>query len=293
VGDSYGAAINQQPSQQEGQSEPLMHSVPSISSGTCKQRHEGLLCGCMSMKCVTFISVFVALASVCGMIAAFEASKGESSSRCSGSSVPLPPQSIAYRVPLVMQTTDFWCGAASTASVLAAFAIPNVTQAELASEMTTSPGWGTDWSRIVNATVSRGLDVRVGQNMSVMDVQRELVERQALVIIDYVAWCGPPWSCESQYANDTVDGHYSVVIGFNASGMLLMDPYMLFGSGRESYGFVGYEGWSSRWHDIDSQWQNRVVRLGISVSRRSAHVDALSIPQVMAWPDERDVQYTR
>lgn len=267
--------------------------LPSSSSGLLEDERSH-----HRMLRITVTAVIVAVAACCGTVASLVMCHAPSAGGGgSGAASVLLPESIAYRVPLVMQTTDYWCGAASAASVLAAFGIVNVTQETLAAEMHTSPGWGSDWSRIVNATVSRGLDVRVGQNMTIRDIQHHLVHHRALVIVDYMAWCGPPWGCESKYATDTVDGHYSVVVGYNQSGMLLMDPYMLFGSGRVSYGFVNFDGWDARWHDTDSQYQNLVVRLGIAVFRSrsnptSSSGSALLEPDVMQWPEAADIQYT-
>lgn len=237
---------------------------------------------------VAIVSCIVAIGcSVAAAVSQHKLSQCQQQQQQSGWLPTSSSPSLAIRVPLVMQVNDYFCGAASAAAVLRGFGWLNVTQEILANEMGTNDIYGTEWSRIVNATVSRGFSVSVTQAMTRDDIQRALFQRHAPTIIDYQAWENQAGTYYNSYSAQWEDGHFSVVVGMNATGFLLMDPYMYIGTNNMSttYGFLSYEDLAQRWHDI-SEGVTIVRNLGITISSSTQQ-----LPE-MQWPSDNDVLYT-
>lgn len=68
------------------------------------------------------------------------------------------------------------------------------------------------------------------------------------VIVDFQAWPDTPHYAPPPggWANDTDDGHYNVVIGFDDERLFFMDPSTL-----GHYTYIPKEEFLVRWHDTD------------------------------------------
>lgn len=188
------------------------------------------------------------------------------------------PATFHVELPLNFQTTDFTCGASSTQSVLQGFGF-NVTEMSMAAEMGTNSVDGTLWSQIVNATVARGLRVTTSLHMTLDEIYSFIYSMKGCVVVAYQAYKfsnnpAPSW------AADWIDGHYSVIAGWNASGLLLMDP-----SQDEGYwGYIPTVEFEQRWHDIDGCC-TPIQQLGLLIWSPQG-----VLPSSTSWP--KNVRYT-
>lgn len=212
-------------------------------------------------KTVAVITALIALGMAIALaVVASSNNKNNSSSSPSNSnngstSVVLPSQFVIGRVNITTQTTSWTCGAATMCSVLQGYGF-DVTESSMAAEMGSNDVVGTYYTSMMNATLRRGLTVHASTLSSVQSVKKWLATTAGVVIVVYQAWYDVPgctWTsppCNltcSQLENGWEDGHYSAIIGWNATGFLLMDPSQTAGY----YGFMSYENFMCRWHDYD------------------------------------------
>ena len=154
------------------------------------------------------------------------------------SDAPLPSELYAW-IPMYHQTTDYTCGPSSTRSFLLEYGI-DVPEMTLAYAMGTNSDIGTNWSDVSSVIVSYGFETQAMYNMTIDDLKANLNQGR-LTIVGYQAWRDPG----TNYATDWNDGHYSVFIGWNATGIFLMDPWQTNGY----YGFIPtVDNFPERWH---------------------------------------------
>lgn len=192
----------------------------------------------------------------------------------------LPPLPSVFRVemPLTVQTTSYTCGPGSLTSVLQGYGFADVTEMSLAAEMNTNDVDGTLWSQMVNASVSRLLCVTSSNNLTISEVYRHIFSTKGCVIVAYQAYKFP--DNNATWTNDWIDGHYSVIVGWNETGVLLMDPSQDPGM----WGYIPTEEFLSRWHDIDGCC-SPVVNFGMLISSPTK-----TLPATPSWPE--NVNYT-
>jgi predicted double-glycine peptidase len=214
---------------------------------------------------------------------------------------PLLPSSFALlNIPIVRQATDYTCGVASLSSVLDAFGFTNVSEAELAVECASNNVFGTEYARIVNASANRNLTVTVGNGWTTNDLKQFIFQNVAPVIVVYQAWIQQPgcdWSEKSctwtkqQWMSNYNDGHYSVIIGWNETHLLLMDPSQdpdpTAQINSVPYGVILNEQFDWRWHDTDG-YATYLQHLGIGFSSSSRKLQG----STTWWPDKYHVAYT-
>lgn len=174
-------------------------------------------------------------------------------------------QNLFMALPLVKQTTDYTCGAASLAAVLQGFGF-NVTEKQLEIEMNVSHVDGTPFEEIVRASRRRGLLVSVVQ-WTDFNWMHAVLLRGGVVIVPYQAWLDDDdddapidWPIRWR------DGHYSVVLGMDTDNVYLMDP----SQNKGHYGYIPKQEFVLRWHDVDGSDDTgkTLMRMGISIERR-------------------------
>ena len=179
---------------------------------------------------------------------------------------------VFFRVPIHMQETDYTCGPSSLLSVLyACNIVSNATlvESDVAAAVGTTSAWGTNWTSLVHysASINNGSNISVGVqfHLSPTDV-RTLIRGNSVVIIGYQAWKDP----NEFYPLTWDDGHYSVVIGYNATGLVLMDPWQNRGYNTtvDAYGYMTDEMLLRRWHFNNGGAYNGLPLYGLGLSLR-------------------------
>jgi hypothetical protein len=152
------------------------------------------------------------------------------------------PDQYYYPLPFYQQQTDYTCGPSSAKSILLAYGL-NISEDQLCEEMSCTPEDGTPWIGVASGLVQNGFAVEARYNSSILQMKVDLYQNRRWTIVDYQAW---------KYANDTtpwavdwLDGHYSVFIGWNSTGIFLMDP----SQDAVFYGYIPTAEFNARWHD--------------------------------------------
>lgn len=174
--------------------------------------------------------------------------EGQTSGCGGGTSDPFPSE-LYFLIPLHHQELDYTCGPSSALSVLEAYGFSEH-EAALANLMGTNSANGTSWRNIAAVFVSKGFSVFSSQYRTLDDVKAALVQGH-VTIIGYEAWSGVNTTTNSSF--DWEDSHYSVIIGYNQTGILLMDPWQTVGY----YGFIEFQTFLTRWHFVvENRWYN-------------------------------------
>lgn len=143
-------------------------------------------------------------------------------------------------VPLTRQATDYTCGVGVTQSMLMYYG-DEYMEGELAQELKADPNEGTSYHNISNFAKANGYKVNIMKNMTIEQL-KTTVDAKKPVIVLLQAWSEKP----VDYANDWEDGHYSIVIGYDANKIYLMDPSTL-----GNYTYIPTKEFMDRWHDVD------------------------------------------
>lgn len=170
--------------------------------------------------------------------------RADENSNAAGSMTPAPaPEALYAWIPLHHQETDYTCGPSSMLSVYRAYGLQGFTEETLANDMRTTSEDGTNSSWMANDAWSRGFFTSASTNLTVAYLREQLATYRRLTVVGYQAWKWP----NQTYPTDWDDGHYSVVVGYNATGIFLMDPWMTPGF----YGYVENERFPLMWHFYD------------------------------------------
>jgi len=141
------------------------------------------------------------------------------------------------RLPLTRQATDHTCGVASLQSILFYYGL-EIREDNLAVELHTTID-GTPYWNMVSFAKSQGFEVSVATNLTLDDLRKNIdLRRPVLVAIQ--AWMNPPvdWSTYDE-------GHYVVVVGYDAANFYFMDPSTL-----GHYTYIPITEFLARWHDM-------------------------------------------
>lgn len=155
-----------------------------------------------------------------------------------------PPLHRLPGFPHAMQQNSYSCGVGAVQAVLAWYDPVGLWtyQEDLAQELGTTEQDGTSPEAMVRVLKSKGLKAELKEGMTLRDLER-WVEAQVPVIIDYEAYGAPGVN----YTRDWADGHYSVVVGYDASRLYLMDPSQMPGVAT----YLTRAELLERWHDRD------------------------------------------
>lgn len=165
---------------------------------------------------------------------------------------------VFLEVPLVRQSTDYSCGAASFLSILGYYGYDPY-EKQIMKTMGTTLG-GTHPSGFEKAAKKFQLKSKLKENMSFDDV-RESIKEKIPVIMAIQAW-----GDKENYSKEWKDGHYVVAVGFDKDGFFLMDPSQM------GYSYISEKQLEERWHDVD-QNKTAVVRLGIMIYGKEPRFD--------------------
>jgi predicted double-glycine peptidase len=152
----------------------------------------------------------------------------------------------ALRLPLVLQETDYGCGAAALLSVLKYWRAYDGDEKSLYGPLGTTPADGTDPQKLAAGARSLGLKARWRENLRLADLRAALA-RGDTPILDIEAW--PDAGAEKiTWRDDWDDGHYVALIGMDADFAYFMDP-----STDGKYAYIPLPELLERWHDVETR----------------------------------------
>jgi predicted double-glycine peptidase len=165
--------------------------------------------------------------------------------------VPPPPKStkILERVPPVLQSTSYSCGAAAILSVLGYYGFDEHNETDAMTEVGTDEAFGTIIQKMAAYAERHGVKARVRANASLQDLKESIHSDQA-VLIEAQAWPEKK-AIPAHYADVWDQGHYLVVIGIDDKNVYFIDPSLL--GGKEA---IPVKEFLDRWHDIDEKGQH-------------------------------------
>lgn len=112
----------------------------------------------------------------------------------------------------------------------------------MAAELKADPDNGTTIQHIHDFLVNQSFEVSMGTGATVQDLKAS-IDAGVPALVCYQAW---PDVLPVDWANDWIDGHYSLVVGYNVSHFFFMDPSTL-----GFYATIPILEFELRWHDID------------------------------------------
>lgn len=155
-----------------------------------------------------------------------------------------------FYVPQIRQNTDYTCGAASVASIMAYYGY-DVVESDAAKDLKTTKKDGTHPQNIVDYFNKNGLEAQ--KKTLTPETLRDFLKKDIPVIIELQAW-----GDKNDYSKDFENGHYVVAIGYDENGFYFMDPSQF------GYGYLDVDELQSRWHDENKGKIDQ--NLGIPVS---------------------------
>jgi predicted double-glycine peptidase len=169
-------------------------------------------------------------------------------------------------VPIMRQATAYSCGPAALLSVLYYWRVDqDSSEDDLYAVTGATPADGTEPEGLVRGARSHGLQAEYYRDgeYNLGRLQRAL-RRGDTVIVGYQAWImdrghgrvppPEPAAPEPHWPGRWDDGHYSVVVGLDASNIYLMDP-----SAGVGYGYMPVGEFLTRWHDVERDGQGRWI----------------------------------
>jgi hypothetical protein len=158
---------------------------------------------------------------------------------------------VFLEVPVIRQSTDYSCGAASFLAILGYYGYDPY-EKQVMTALGTTLG-GTDPEGFSKAAKKFDLKADVKEGMTVEEVKKR-IDDKIPVILDIQAW-----GDKEDYTNEWDDGHYVVAIGYDKEGFYLMDPSQM------GYSYVSYKELKKRWHDTLKDNKTKFVEMGIAV----------------------------
>jgi predicted double-glycine peptidase len=160
-----------------------------------------------------------------------------------------PPSYIKIELPLVRQENTYYCGPACVVSIVGYYQPEPPTQDDIAKLAETTKD-GTSPEGIVQAIAKHGIRGEARQNLMIQDLI-DSVDAGNPVIVDLQAWGDPKKYPERK------DGHYIVMVGYDAERLYFMDP-----SVADDYGYLDRDELMGRWFDRSAEGEDQ-NRLGI------------------------------
>jgi predicted double-glycine peptidase len=154
--------------------------------------------------------------------------------------VMFPNKTVAFE-----QTSVFDCGAAAVRAIYATLTGVVLDEKSLKDKLGVDKINGTKTAEIIKFFEERGLLATEAENMSIENIQKELVEGKLCLVV-YQAW-----GTEKEY-EELESGHYSVIYGVDDDDVYLLDPSIHkddgLGIGRRK---LSMERFLANWKDID------------------------------------------
>jgi hypothetical protein len=159
----------------------------------------------------------------------------------------LPPNAIP--VPLVRQKVNYSCGDVAALAILRYWDTADfgtVSESALYAPLHTTASDGTDPAWIASYLGSvRELSAELRLHLRVEDLT-SAIDRGEPAIVDFQAWKDEPRTRgAAEWAADWDDGHYAVLVGYDAGDLYFMDP-----STSDHYAYVPRGEFVARWHDV-------------------------------------------
>jgi len=166
----------------------------------------------------------------------------------------IPRGAVRIELPCLVQREDYTCGAAAVLAVSRYFGVGPSSELLVVRHM----GFGTDGSdpaHLMRALRRYRLRVTERRGMSESEL-RAAIDRGQPVIVMLQAW-----GRRTRYRGHWRDGHWVVMIGYDARGIYVEDP-MIDGA----RGFLSWAALADRWHDIEGRTRRRTPRYGLIVT---------------------------
>ncbi|HTX61679.1 MAG TPA: C39 family peptidase [Methanobacterium sp.] len=141
-------------------------------------------------------------------------------------------------VPDVKQPTNSSSGPTSLQAVLVYYGT-DVSVSKLIN-MTNTTENGTLPDNIAQTARELGFTADVKENLTLQDLQNNINQGTPVIIL-----CQAWGNNSTNWANDTEDGHYMVVVGMDEKNIYFEDPAIL-----GSRGYIPREEFLDRWHDL-------------------------------------------
>jgi predicted double-glycine peptidase len=166
---------------------------------------------------------------------------------------------VKIHLPELRQGTNYSCGASALQAVCEFFGVGPQEEGAFIKLLPSDPEQGTDPSKVIALAHKLGLDVAAHQGMGIDDL-KGLVDRGQPVMVLVQAWYEDYGKAD--LASDE-DGHYVVVIGYDADNLYFADPAV---KGARSE--LPPDEFLERWHDKGGDGRP-YVRYGIAFWRPS------------------------
>jgi uncharacterized protein len=142
-----------------------------------------------------------------------------------------------FHMPQVRQNTNYTCGAACAASIMAYYG-NDLTESDIAQQMKTTQE-GSEPDTLVEFFNNNELDAT--KEELTPETLRDYIDDDIPVIVELQAW-----GDKNDYETDYTNGHYVVAIGYDDNGFFFMDPSQF------GYSYLEEDDLVSRWHDENS-----------------------------------------
>lgn len=169
---------------------------------------------------------------------------------------------ILIPIHIAKQNHNYDCGAAALRGICEFFKVGPEDQGEFIKACDTGKRKGTHPEDLAKAAISFGLNAKILENMSVEKLL-QLLSKRIPVICAVQAWGDQ----NDYYKLD--DGHYVVAIGYGNNNIFFEDPSM-----HRTRGYMPYEEFMRRWHDIEFGAKQPIHHLGVAVWANTNDVDA-------------------
>ncbi|MCU0680271.1 MAG: cysteine peptidase family C39 domain-containing protein [Planctomycetes bacterium] len=154
--------------------------------------------------------------------------------------------------PDVRQSNGYTCGCDALLAVLYYYGL-GYREDKLAKILGTTKD-GTDPDAIIKFCRKLGFTVESGK-MSIKKL-KNYIDKKIPVIVAIQAWTDQK---NVDWEKDYLDGHYTVVIGYNKDNIIFEDPSLL------NKGYIPQSEFLTRWHDVDKH-NKKYQNLGIAIS---------------------------
>jgi predicted double-glycine peptidase len=175
--------------------------------------------------------------------------------------------SMATYVPLVRQSYEYSCGAASLASCLYYWGVWSGREPELYSLLKTTTD-GTLGCNIMQVASEFGLEVLYKRNLGIGDLKAYL-DAGYTCILNMQAWGN--YTTETNFEEVWEDGHYVVLVNLINDDIEVMDPSI-----AGQYGRLSNVKFETRWHDWSDDGNSKEYHTAILL--RGQKVNDLSRP---------------
>jgi predicted double-glycine peptidase len=153
----------------------------------------------------------------------------------------IPPGAVTVELPDVRQPDGFSCGASALMAVCRYYGVGPGTIDAFKAELGTNPERGTDYRAMVDFARRLGLDARAIAGLD-PDRLEAAVAAGHPVIVSIQAYAADPEVYRNPRSNE--DGHFVIVIGFDATNYYVEDPSL-----EGHRGFLRKAEFLRRWHD--------------------------------------------